>query len=199
MTEAEVVGLIFSPGFSTAVKLTEISGRGVGMDAVRTAVAKIGGRVAVASRAGQGTTVSFSLPFSVLMTQVMTVEAGGQAFGIPVEAVVETVRIARQGISGVGEARVMVHRNRTIPVIELGAVLGESQKGETSDETHATVVIAAVAEQWVGLRVDSPGERVEAILKPLEGLLSGTSGIAGTTLLGDGRILLVLDLAEMLQ
>jgi two-component system, chemotaxis family, sensor kinase CheA len=199
MTEAEVVGLIFSPGFSTAVEITEISGRGVGMDAVRTAVAKIGGRVAVTSLAGQGTTVSFFLPFSVLMTQVMTVEAGGQAFGIPVDAVVETVSVARDGIAGVGEARVIVHRNRTIPVIELAAVLGESQKREISHETHATVVIAAVAGQWVGMHVDSPGERIEVILKPLDGLLSGTSGVAGTALLGDGRILLVLDLAEMLQ
>jgi two-component system, chemotaxis family, sensor kinase CheA len=199
MPEAEIIGLIFAPGFSTAAKITEISGRGVGMDAVRTAVAKIGGRVAIASRAGHGTTVSFSLPFSVLLTQVMTVEAGGQAFGIPVEAVLETVRVASGDISGVGEARVIVHRNRTIPVIDLGVVLGERQNTTTSEETHATVVIAAVAGQWVGIHVDRPGERMEVILKPLDGLLSGTSGIAGTTLLGDGRILLVLDIAEMLQ
>jgi two-component system, chemotaxis family, sensor kinase CheA len=199
MTEADVIDLVFAPGFSTAAKVTELSGRGVGMDAVRKAVEKVGGRVSIASRAGQGTTVSFSLPFSVLMTQVMTVEAGGQAFGIPVDAVVETVRVANEGISGVGDARVIVHRNRTIPVLELGTVLDGSIKRKSCDETHATVVIAAVAGQWVGLQVDHPGERMEVILKPLEGLLSGTSGIAGTTLLGDGRILLVLDIAELLQ
>jgi two-component system, chemotaxis family, sensor kinase CheA len=199
MAEADVIDLVFAPGFSTAAKVTEISGRGVGMDAVRKAVEKVGGRVSIASRAGQGTTVSFSLPFSVLMTQVMTVEAGGQAFGIPVDAIVETVRVASEGISGVGDARVIVHRNRTIPVLELGTVLDGSQKRTTCEEIHATVVIAAVAGQWVGIQVDRPGERMEVILKPLEGLLSGTSGIAGTTLLGDGRILLVLDIAELLQ
>jgi two-component system chemotaxis sensor kinase CheA len=199
MLEADVIDLIFAPGFSTAARVTELSGRGVGMDAVRQAVEKVGGRVSIASRAGQGTTVSFSLPFSVLMTQVMTVEAGGQAFGIPVDAIVETVRVANEGISGVGDARVIVHRDRTIPVLELGTVLDGSQNGKTCDDNQATVVIATVAGQWVGLQVDHPGERMAVILKPLDGLLAGTSGIAGTTLLGDGRILLVLDIAELLQ
>jgi two-component system, chemotaxis family, sensor kinase CheA len=199
MTEGEVIDLVFAPGFSTAARTTEISGRGVGMDAVRAAVEKIGGRVSIGSRAGQGTTVRFCLPFSVLMTQVMTVEAGGQVFGIPVDAVVETVQVAREAISGVGGARVIVHRNRTVPVIALGTLLDASQKAITRDGTHATVVVASVGGQWVGIQVDRPGERMQVILKPLDGLLSGTPGIAGTTLLGDGRILLVLDIAEMLQ
>jgi two-component system chemotaxis sensor kinase CheA len=134
-----------------------------------------------------------------MMTQVMTVEAGGQVFGIPVDAVVETVQVAKEGISDVGDARVIVHRNRAVPVLELATVLDGSPKRKTCDETHATVVITTVAGQWVGIHVDRPGERMEVILKPLEGLLLGTPGIAGTTLLGDGRILLVLDIAEMLQ
>jgi two-component system, chemotaxis family, sensor kinase CheA len=199
MSDAEVIGLVFAPGFSTAARVTEISGRGVGMDAVRTAVAKVGGGVAIASRAGQGTTVSFSLPFSVMLTHVMTVEAGGQVFGIPVDCVVETVRVASDAISGIGDARVIVHRKRTVPVVELGSVLSGSLERRTSGETHATVVVAAVAGEFVGIRVDRLGERMEVILKPLDGLLSGTPGIAGTTLLGDGRILLVLDIGEMLQ
>jgi two-component system chemotaxis sensor kinase CheA len=199
MSDAEVIELVFAPGFSTAARVTEISGRGVGMDAVRTAVAKVGGGVAIASRAGQGTTVSFSLPFSVMLTHVMTVEAGGQVFGIPVDCVVETVRVASDAISGIGDARVIVHRKRTVPVVELGSVLSRSRERRTSGETHATVVVAAVAGEFVGIRVDRLGERMEVILKPLDGLLSGTPGIAGTTLLGDGRILLVLDIGEMLQ
>jgi two-component system, chemotaxis family, sensor kinase CheA len=109
------------------------------------------------------------------------------------------VRVASEAIAGVGDARVIVHRNRTIPVLELGTVLDGNQKRRTREETLATVVIAAVAGQWVGIQVDRPGERMEVILKPLDGLLSGTPGIAGTTLLGDGRILLVLDIAELLQ
>ena len=199
MADTDVIDLVFAPGFSTAARITEISGRGVGMDAVRTAVEKVGGRVSIASRKGQGTTVSFSLPFSVMMTQVMTVEAGGQVFGIPADAVVETIRIGSEGVSGVGNARVIVHRNRTIPVVELGTVLGDGEERKAHDESHATVVIATAAGQWVGIQADHPGERIEVILKPLDGLLDGLPGIAGTTLLGDGRILLVLDIAELLR
>jgi two-component system, chemotaxis family, sensor kinase CheA len=166
---------------------------------VRAAVERVGGRVSIASRSGAGTTVSFSLPFSVMMTQVMTVEAGGQVFGIPLDAVVETVSVTKEAFSGVGEARVIVHRNRTIPIVELEGVLNASAEKSRRAETDATVILASIAGELVGLQVDHPGERMEIILKPLDGLLSGTPGIAGTTVLGDGRVLLVLDIIGMLQ
>jgi two-component system chemotaxis sensor kinase CheA len=198
MADSEVIDLVFAPGFSTALHVTELSGRGVGMDAVRSAVERVGGRVSIASRLNAGTTVSFSLPYSVMMTQVMTVEAGGQMFGIPLDTVVETVSVTKEAFSGVGDARVIVHRNRTIPVIGLEGVLNAAPE-KSRTETDATIVIAAVSGQLVGLHVDRPGERMEIILKPLDGLLSGTPGIAGTTVLGDGRVLLVLDVIGMLQ
>jgi two-component system, chemotaxis family, sensor kinase CheA len=119
-------------------------------------------------------------------------------FGIPLDAVVETVRVARQQITGVGEARVIAHRARTVPVIELRGVLGAGPAAAAPEEAHATVVMAAIDGELVGIQVDRPGERMEVILKPLEGLLSGTPGVAGTTLLGDGRILLVLDIGGLL-
>ena len=95
MPDEEVVDLVFAPGFSTAEGVSGWSGRGVGMDAIRTAVEQLGGRVGVESRPGQGTTVRFTLPFTVMMTQVMVVEAGGQVFGIPLDAVLETLRLPR--------------------------------------------------------------------------------------------------------
>ncbi len=98
MTEESIVELIFAPGFSTAAKLTELSGRGVGMDAVRVAVERVGGRVSIHSRQGLGTTIRILLPFSVMMTRVMTVEAGDQIFGIPLDAIVETIRVPRDSI-----------------------------------------------------------------------------------------------------
>ena len=94
------------------------------MDAVRTAVERLRGRVIVETRLGMGSTVRFVLPFSVMMTRVMTVEAGGQVFGIPLDAVVETVRIPREQIHSVGSAHAFVLRNQTIPLIELGRTLG---------------------------------------------------------------------------
>jgi two-component system, chemotaxis family, sensor kinase CheA len=199
MSHSDVIDLVFAPGFSTASSVTEISGRGVGMDAVRAAVEKVGGRVSIASRLNEGTTVSFSLPFSVMMTQVMTVEAGGQVFGIPLDAVVETVSIAQTAISGVGDARVIVQRNRTIPIVDLGSVLHALPEKRGRDSTEAAVIIAAVAGQLVGLQVERVGERMEIMLKPLDGLLAGTPGIVGTTVLGDGRVLLVLDILGSLQ
>ena len=197
MTDAEVIDLVFAPGFSTSATVTELSGRGVGMDAVRTAVERVGGRAAIESRAGHGTTVSFSLPFSVMMTHVMTVEAGGQLFGVPLDAVVETVRVPREAIAAVGAAHAIVLRNRTVPVLQLANVLGVRE--ETRNVADALIVVTTVAGQLYGIHVDRLGERMAVILKPLEGLLADTPGITGTTLMGDGRVLLVLDIGELLQ
>lgn len=198
MAETEVVDLIFAPGFSTAAKVTELSGRGVGMDVVRKAVARVGGRVTLESRSGVGALVRFILPFSVMMTHVMTVEAGEQTFGIPLEAVIETAQVSRLEINGVGAARAIVRRNRTIPVFDLANIL--SVRSEPLHESKdAYIVIVSFAGQLIGIEVDRPGERMEVMLKPLEGLLAGIPGISGTTILGDGRVLLVLDLDGILQ
>ena len=196
LTEAEALDLVFAPGFSTAARVTSISGRGVGMDAVRHAVERVGGHVSIASVAGRGTSVKLSLPFSVMMTHVMTVEAGGQMFGLPQEAIIETTRVPQTAISRVGAAPVVILRNRALPVIDLASVLGADP---VTDDAGATLVVATANGECGAFRVDRIVERLDLILKPLEGLLAGTPGIMGTTLLGDGRVLLVLDIAEMLQ
>ena len=164
------------------------------MDIVRTTIERLGGRVTVSSRPLHGTTVRFTLPFTVMMTQVLTVEAAGQVFGVPMEAVIETVRVGRDAISPVGAARALVLRNRTLPVIDLGQALG---RGPSASATDANVLIVSVAGQLGGLEVDRLGERMDVMLKPPEGLLAGVPGIDGTTLLGDGRVLIVLDLHEI--
>jgi two-component system chemotaxis sensor kinase CheA len=196
LTEAQALDLVFAPGFSTAARVTEISGRGVGMDAVRRAVERVGGHVSIASVAGQGTAVKLSLPFSVMMTHVMMVEAGGQMFGLPLEAIIETIRVPHTAISKVGAAPVVVLRNRALPVIDVASVLGAAP---LADDDGMTLVVATANGEYGALRVDRIVERLDLILRPLEGLLAGTPGIMGTTLLGDGRVLLVLDVAEMLQ
>lgn len=196
MTEADTRDLIFTAGFSTASKVTEISGRGVGMDAVRRAVERVGGRASIVSVAGRGTDVRLSLPFSVMMTHVMTVEAGGQMFGLPLEAIIETIRVPQAAISQVGAAPVIVLRNRALPVIDLATALGLEP---LADDDGATLVVAAANGECGAFRVDRIVERLDLILQPLEGLLAGTPGIMGTTLLGDGRVLLVLDIGEMLR
>ena len=196
MSDEEAAELVFAPGFSTASEVTGLSGRGVGMDAVRAAVGRLGGRVTLQNRPGMGARVRLTLPFTVMMTRLMTVEAGGQAFGIPMDAVVETVKVARERIAPVGAARAFVLRNRTIPLIDLAEALGESR--ETSPGADANVVVVAIGGQLGSLEVDRLGERIDVMLKPMDGLLSGMPGFAGTTLLGDGRVLIVLDLQALL-
>jgi two-component system chemotaxis sensor kinase CheA len=196
LDDEQVIDLVFAPGFSTATAVTQVSGRGVGMDAVRTAVSRLGGHVEAHSALGRGTTVRFTLPFSVLVTQVMTVEAAGQTFGIPLDAVVETIRVPQTGIFPVGAAHALVLRERTIPVVRLAQVLSE---GAQNGEGAGPIVIAKIDGGLGAVQVDQVGERMDIMLKPLDGLLSGLPGIAGSSLLGDGSVLLVLDLAELLR
>jgi two-component system chemotaxis sensor kinase CheA len=196
MSDEEALDLIFLPGFSTAKTVTHLSGRGVGMDVVRTAVARLGGQVEVRTATGRGTTVRVTLPFSVLVTQVMTVEAGGQVFGIPLDAVVETLRVESDRIFAVGAAHAIVLRDRTIPLVRLANVL----TGRPNDADDAgPIVIAKLDGQLGAVQVDRIGGRMDIILKPLDGLLAGVPGLAGSALLGDGGVLLVLDLAEVIQ
>jgi two-component system, chemotaxis family, sensor kinase CheA len=196
LSDAQLIDLIFAPGFSTATTVTQTSGRGIGLDAVRKAVSRLGGLVGVRSTAGKGTTVRFTLPFSVLVTQVMTVEAAGQTFGIPLDTVVETIRVPKSSIFPVGAAHAIVLRNRTIPLVRLAQVLG--QRSADSDEA-GPIVIAKIDGDLGALQVERIGERMDIMLKPMDGILSGVPGIAGSTLLGDGSVLLVLDLTELLQ
>ena len=196
MSEADTLDLIFAPGFSTAAQVTETSGRGVGMDAVRRAAERLGGRVTLASVACRGTKVRLSLPFTVMMTHVMTVEVGGEMFGLPLDAIIETIRVPHAALSKVGAAHVVVVRDRALPVVDLATALGIEP---LADDEEVTLVVAAGSGECGAFRVDRIVERLDLILKPLEGLLAGTPGIMGTTLLGDGRVLLVLDIAEMLR
>ncbi|QIG97352.1 chemotaxis protein CheA [Bradyrhizobium sp. 6(2017)] len=195
MTDAEAVDLIFAAGFSTAATVTDLSGRGVGMDSVRAAVGRLGGTAAVRSRLGIGTTVSLVLPFSLMMTRVMTVEAAGQAFGLPLDSVVETTIVSRSAIVPIGSGQAFVLRERAIPLINLAEALGLTR--DEADLQTAKIVVVSTSGQIGGLEVDRLGERLDVMLKPMEGLLGGMRSVSGTTLLGDGRVLVVLDLQEL--
>jgi two-component system chemotaxis sensor kinase CheA len=152
--------------------------------------------VALESRAGEGARVRLILPFTVMMTRLLVVEAGGQRFGIPLDAVLETVRVPRERLSQVGQARAFVHRQRTLPLIRLAEALGAGQAD--AERGEADVVVATAGGHTAGLEVARVGERIEAMLKPLGGLMAAAPGLAGATLLGDGQVLLVLDVQELL-
>lgn len=197
LSDTEAIDLIFAPGFSTATEVTGLSGRGVGLDAVRAAVTRLGGHVRIDSRPRLGTTIRFTLPFSVMMTRVMVVRSGGQSFGVPLDRVVETVRIGADKILPVGASAAILVRDRTVPLVTLATALGLSV--DDPAQTEATVVITLIHGQYCALRVDRIGERMDVMLKPLDGLLAGSWGLAGSTVLGDGSVLLILDLEEIFR
>jgi len=162
---------------------------------VKAAVERIGGDVSVDSRAGHGTVIRLNLPFSVMMTRVMTVEVAGQSFGLPLDCVVETALVAREAIVAVGAGRAIVLRDRTLPVLDLTAELELPRSGPATD--GARIVVIAAGDQVGAIEVDRVCGRMDVMLKPMEGLLRGMGGVAGTTLMGDGRVLVVLDVQEL--
>ena len=137
----------------------------------------------------------FILPFSVIMTRVMVVGAGDQMFGISLDSVVETVRVRTDTIAPIGSTQAIVLRNRTVPLVELAAALGLPPHAR--EEIEATIVVTRIDGHYGALRVDRIGARMDVMLKPLEGLLAGMRGLAGSTLLGDGSVLLILAPAEL--
>jgi two-component system chemotaxis sensor kinase CheA len=197
MSDQDAMEIIFMPGLSTAGSVTEVSGRGVGMDVVRGTLERMNGSVTVHSSVGVGTTVRFTLPFSIMMARVMTVEVDHQMFGLPFDAIVEMVQVPRQLIKPVGSAEALVFRGQTVPIINLARALGRSSPDLPSEA--AKVVVVRVAGHLGGFEVDRFGGRLDLMLTPPSGLLANVPGVAGTTLLGDGRVLIVVAIEEVLK
>jgi two-component system chemotaxis sensor kinase CheA len=197
MSDGDISDLVFAPGFSTANEVTDLSGRGVGMNVVRDSVERLGGTARVVSRRGAGTRVTLTLPFSVMMTRIMTVEVGGQVFGLPLDLVVETARVPRGRIVPVGKGHATVLRNRTIPVVDLAMSVGAARVAQAPAE--ANIVVVSTSGGWAALEVEQFRDRLDIMLEPMDGLLHGMKGVAGTSMLGDGTVLIVLNVEDILQ
>ncbi|HYD29311.1 MAG TPA: chemotaxis protein CheA [Azospirillaceae bacterium] len=199
LSEDEVLMLVFHPGFSSREEVSELSGRGVGLDAVLAVVETAGGTVALSSRLGQGTTVRLTLPLSLAIVRVMTVEVGGQVFGVPMDVVAETVRVPSGAFHslnhGPGGERAFVLRDSVVPAIDLANALGLPPAPPAE---QAAVLVVRLNGERVGVVVEAFRERLEVLVKPMEGALAGVAGYAGTALLGDGRVLPILDLKELI-
>jgi two-component system chemotaxis sensor kinase CheA len=195
MDEAALLDLVFLPGFSTAAEVTQTSGRGVGMDAVRTALQALGGQVGIGPGPAGGTVVRISLPQSLSVATVLTVEADGTRFGVPLESVAELARVRREAIMPVRDGQAFVLRNRTIPLLCLTELLG---RRPAPAPPVARVLLVGAGDQRVGIEVARFGARLDVVLRPLPVLLSAMRGIRGSATLGDGTVLLVLELSELL-
>ncbi|TCZ64999.1 chemotaxis protein CheA [Roseicella aquatilis] len=194
LSEEETAMLIFAPGLSTAAAVSDLSGRGVGMDVVRSAIEKAGGRVTLSSRRGEGTTVELTLPLSMAVTRIMTVACGERLFGVPMGVVVETVRVPRTALHCFRDREALVLRDSVVPVVRLARLLDLPEAEEGSEEA---ILVVRLNGERLGIVVGAFREGMEVIVKPMEGVLAGLRGFAGTTLLGDGRVLLILDLREL--
>lgn len=194
MTEEDTIGLLFEPGFSTAQEVSDVSGRGVGMDAVRASIEALGGFVTMTTRHGEGTTVSLRLPLTMAVSQVLLLVAGDQRFGIQVSDVIETVSMPADNLQTVAGHPVLVLREDIVPLAWLASLLDLPTQVDRQD---LTVLIVRTPTGPLGLVVDRFQQPTDVILKPLEGLLAGNPGYCGTAMLGDGLVLLVLDVKEL--
>jgi two-component system chemotaxis sensor kinase CheA len=194
MTPAEAANLIFHPGLSTADAVSDLSGRGVGMDVVQTSIREAGGAVSVTSQPDLGTKVRLSLPLSMAVVRVMTIETAGALYGVPIDLIAETVRIDSSAIRQIKQSEAFLLRDTIVPLVRLRRMLRLPAR---SEEREAVLVLRTPG-GLVGMIVDRFDEHMDIILKPLEGILAGLIGFSGTALLGDGRVLMILDVKELL-
>jgi two-component system chemotaxis sensor kinase CheA len=205
LSEKEIVNFVFLPGLSTAEKVTSVSGRGVGMDVVRTQIERIGGTVDLSSRTGFGTTVRIKIPLTLAIINALVVGSGGLSFAIPQLSVVELVRLAaedRRRIERIHKHEVFRLRHRLLPLVHLDSVLRLTPEdrsevgGETAvaeSDRDVNIVVVQVGEDQFGLIVDEVFDTEEIVVKPVGSMLKTVPSYQGTTILGDGRVIMILD------
>lgn len=193
----EILDLIFVPGFSTSEQVTEISGRGVGMDVVKKNISKLSGMIDIETEAGIGTRFILTLPITLAIIKAVVVEAGGQVFAAPLSSVLEIIRITPRDVQTVEAREVMAVRGDTVPLVRLSRVFG---LGEGGGNRLLYVMLVGLAERRLGIVVDRVKDQQEIVIKPLGKRLSETRGIAGATELGAGdrRVVLVLDVESLI-
>jgi two-component system, chemotaxis family, sensor kinase CheA len=196
MDERQVLDLIFRPGFSTAARVTDLSGRGVGMDVVRSTVTKMGGSIELKSRPGQGTTFVLKLPLTLAILQVLMVRAAGEELAVPLDAVVRTLHVRRDQLARVYDRSVLFLDDEQVPVVTLADALELDAPVYEADEQP--LLLVRVDGELYGLLVERLLGKREAVQKTLGELLGEVPGAAGATLIDD-RVALVLDVAEVVQ
>ena len=190
--DEEIWALIFEAGFSTAEQVTDVSGRGVGMDVVRSNIVSLGGRVEIASVAGRGTTMTVRLPLTLAILDGMSIACGDEVFILPLNYIVESLRPAPDAVKTItGRGRVVLIRGEYLPVISLSRVMNIN--GRASSEQEGILVILETGQRPVALFVDALVGQHQVVIKSLETNYRKVPGISGATIMGDGRVALILD------
>jgi two-component system, chemotaxis family, sensor kinase CheA len=203
MSDREAIRLIFHPGFSTAEKVTDVSGRGVGMDVVRTNIEKLGGTVDIESTPGVGTTIQITLPLTLAIIPSLIIQCGDERYAIPQVNISELVRLRREEISTrldrVKSAEVLRLRGSLLPLVRLREVLGLSgpaaAEGESEVQSTTHIIVVESGQQRFGIVVDALHDSEEIVVKPLGRHIKNAPCLSGATILGDGHVALILDVA----
>ena len=195
MTEAQIHKFIFAPGFSTAAQVTSVSGRGVGMDVVRTNIDQIGGTIDIKSVAGEGSSVTIKIPLTLAIVSALIVEAAGDRFAIPQLSVVELVRAranSEHRIERIKDTAVLRLRNKLLPLMHLKKLL-KIDDGSSSDPENGFIVVTQVGSQTFGIVVDGVFHTEEIVVKPMSTKLRHIDMFSGNTILGDGAVIMIID------
>ena len=195
LDDKEAIELIFAPGFSTAGEVTDISGRGVGMDVVRNNIKNLNGNVSVSSTLGQGSTFTLSLPLTLAIIEALLVKVAGQTYAIPLDAVSETTKISARQVSEVNKRQATTLRGHVLGLVELSELLG--LKTEKAKRDILPLVIISVNDKRLGLIVDTLLHRQEIVIKSMGQYLGDLQGLSGATIMGDGSVILILDPNEI--
>lgn len=194
----QVYQILFLPGFSTNEEVTDVSGRGVGLDVVREKIAGLKGMVEIASTPGQGSKFTLKLPLTLAISESLLIAIGSDIFALPIETVVETIRVEQDGINTVEGKEVITVRGQIMPLIRLNDLFGLPTRGIIEKKFFPVVVVQSV-EKRIGLLVDQLMGRQEVVIKALGDPLSHINGVAGATILGDGRVILILDVPSIIE
>lgn len=197
LSESDCYNLIFAPGFSTKTEISDVSGRGVGMDVVKTKIAQLNGSINIFSAKGQGSKIVIKVPLTLAIMPTLMVMLGNQAFAFPLVNVNEIFHLDLSRTNVVDGQEVVIVRDKALPLFYLKRWLVQDQVHEEQREGH--VVILSVGTQRIGFVVDQLVGQEEVVIKPLGKMLQGTPGMSGATITGDGRIALILDVPSMLK
>jgi len=196
LTDQEAYNLIFMPGFSTADKISNVSGRGVGLDVVRTMIEKLKGTVSVTSGAGKGSTFTIKLPLTLAIIQGLLVRVGTQVYSIPITSVIESQRVRKEEINTIDNYEVLNVRDEVISILRLSRLF-HIKSANTSE--YCFVVIVGTQEKKIGVMVDSLIGEEDVVIKALHDQFTNSPGIAGASILGDGSVSLIIDVSQLLE
>ncbi len=196
LSEQEAANLIFLPGFSTAAKITNVSGRGVGLDVVKTMIDKLNGTVNVTTEKGKGSKFSIRLPLTLAIIQGLLVQVGKEVYSIPIASVIESHRIRKEEINTIDNYEVLNVRNEVISVLRLSRLFNIRTK---EDSEYCFVVIVGSQDKKIGIMVDALIGEEDVVIKPLRDQFTQSPGIAGASILGDGSVSLIIDVTQLLE